>query len=347
MAVIVSGMVASARTFFADSPVVVTVQVTGWGKKSPFTILRLEVIYNDKVVGSFKCDTGGQTTMEFDISTALKAIWSDYDFSTEVYYVNTDQNMYSRAARAYKIKAYSEYMDTDGELVTATSGEIEAGKCVMGGWTEWERSVIRWDTEGDVGYADGSNLRNGDASTKPVSSPERVGSESITSWTDVSASGTQSYFWPATSSGSPDSVSPHAPIVIRDSIPYADFLFVNRRGALETCSALVKEQMQITKETKQYARAERPTFAPSRTLMAIGTDGRRSWQMSSGKQTRDWVEWWTMEFLGGRRRLWWMKYKGSYVPVIVEPAKKTTTVYDRSKQNLESVEFTVTLALEG
>lgn len=347
MAVTVSGMVASGRTFFADSPVVVTVQVTGWGQKSPFTILRLEVIYNDKVVGRFKCDTGGQTTMEFDISTALRAIWSDYDFSTEVYYVNMDQNMYSRAARAYKIKAYSEYMDTDGELVTATSGEIEAGKCVMGGWTEWERSVIRWDTEGDVGYADGSNLRNGDASTKPVSSPERVGSESITSWTDVSTSGTQSYFWPATSSGSPDSASPHAPIVIRDSIPYADFLFVNRRGALETCSALVKEQMQIAKETKQYARAERPTFAPSRTLMAIGTDGRRSWQMSSGKQTRDWVEWWTMEFLGGRRRLWWMKYKGSYVPVIVEPAKKATTVYDRSKQDLESVEFTVTLALEG
>lgn len=345
MAVTVSGMVARERTFFADSPVVVTVQVTGWGQKSPFTILRLEVIRNDKVVGSFKCDTGGQTTMEFDISTALRAIWSDYDVSTEVYYVNIGQDMYSRAARAYKIKAYSEYMDTDGELVTATSGEIEAGKCVMGGWTEWERSVIRWDTEGDVEYVNGSNLRNGDASTKPVSSPERVGSESITSWTDVSTSGTQSYFWPATSSGSPDSASPHAPIVIRDSIPYVDFLFVNRRGALETCSSPTKAAMAISAETKQYARVGRPSFNPNRSVMAVKRGGRRSWEMSSGHQPREWVEWWASEFLAAERV--WMRYNGAYVPVVVEPAKKNVGIYNQAKQQMSSVEFTVTLALEG
>ena len=52
-------------------------------------------------------------------------------------------------------------------------------------------------------------------------------------------------------------------------------------------------------------------------------------------------------------RQWWMLWKGpgqdtaSYVPVIVEPAKKQTSVYDKSKQQMPSVEFTVTLALEG
>jgi hypothetical protein len=67
--------------------------------------------------------------------------------------------------------------------------------------------------------------------------------------------------------------------------------------------------------------------------------------MSSGEQTREWAEWWTMEFLTARQ--WWMLYKGAYVPVIVEPAKKQTSIYDRTKQEMPSVEFTVTLALEG
>jgi hypothetical protein len=31
----------------------------------------------------------------------------------------------------------------------------------------------------------------------------------------------------------------------------------------------------------------------------------------------------------------------------VEPAKKQTGIYDRTKQQMPSVEFTVTLALEG
>jgi hypothetical protein len=52
-----------------------------------------------------------------------------------------------------------------------------------------------------------------------------------------------------------------------------------------------------------------------------------------------------MEFLMARQ--WWMLYKGSFVPVIVEPAKKQTSIYDRAKQQMPSVEFTVTLALEG
>ena len=103
--------------------------------------------------------------------------------------------------------------------------------------------------------------------------------------------------------------------------------------------------MNITVETQQYARAGRPTFKPERSLMAIASGGRRSWGMSSGYQTRDWAEWWTLEFLMARQ--WWMKYKGSYVPVIVEASKKSIDIYDKTKQQMPHVDFTVTLALEG
>ena len=104
--------------------------------------------------------------------------------------------------------------------------------------------------------------------------------------------------------------------------------------------------MDITVETKTYSRVERPTFRPSRSLMTVTQGGaRRSWQMSSGHVTREWAEWWQTEFVPARQK--WMLYKGAYVPVIVEPAKKSADIYDRAKQNMPHVDFTVTLALEG
>ena len=51
------------------------------------------------------------------------------------------------------------------------------------------------------------------------------------------------------------------------------------------------------------------------------------------------------EFLQARQ--WWMLYKGKYVPVTIEAAKKSVNIYDRSKQQAPHVDFTVTLALEG
>lgn len=72
--------------------------------------------------------------------------------------------------------------------------------------------------------------------------------------------------------------------------------------------------------------------------------------MSSGYQTREWAEWWTLEFLMAKQ--WWMRYptddaNGTFVPVIVEAEKKSMNIYDRVKQQMPHVDFTVTLALEG
>ena len=133
--------------------------------------------------------------------------------------------------------------------------------------------------------------------------------------------------------------------MLRDTQAYTDFLFVNRRGAVETCSGQMLEAMGIEVETTQYTRVERPTFKPSYSLLSVTKGGRRSWSMSSGRQTREWAEWWTLEFLMAKR--WWIKYKGSFVPVTVQPAKKKTDIYDRSRQQMPHVDFTVTLALEG
>ncbi len=365
--VTISGMFGDDKTYFCDSPVVIAVNGLEWPDTSPFNVVRVEVIYGDKVVGEFKDDTGGQTSTSFDISSALRAIWSDFDYGKEVAAAKSaaasagssafapSGDGYQKGVRRYReyfLRVHTEYLSGDGVFTTTDSDEITGGRCAIGGFTEWERSTIPSKEAADVSYREHENLRYGDASTKPTDTPERVGSMSPTSWVDVQRDGTQCVYYPVNAQQAADQQGRHAPIVLRDSQPYVDFLFLNRRGAVETCSGQTLESMGINVKMTQYSRTERPSFNPVRSLMAIGQDGRRSWQMSSGYVTREWAEWWALEFLGGKRKQWWMRYpigdaNGTYVPVIVEPAKQNISIYDRSKQNMPHVDFTVTLALEG
>lgn len=368
--VTVSGMFGEVNgqihTYFADSPVVIDIDGLFWGNTvtSPFTIVRVEVVYNDYVVGDFRADTGGQSSISFDISSALRAIWSDINFVGEVQQAqtaatsdDTDEQAYQRSYRLYGLHIYTEYI-SDGVFTTTMCTDrqgntlIPGGQCLIGGMTEWERSVITDNSQRDVSHLEKTGVRNGDASTKPTDTPERVGRTSITSWVDVKAGYTKSIFYPPRAYAEsdddpnlPQGWTGHAPLVLRDNVPYTDFLFVNRRGAVETCSARMLEDLSINVESTQYARVQRPTFQPSRSLMAIANGGRRTWAMSSGYQTREWTEWWVLEFLMARQ--WWMFYKGAFVPVVVQPGKNDTSIYDRTKQEMSHVEFTVTLALEG
>lgn len=355
--VTISGMFGNGKTYFADAPVVIDITGLEWPGTSPFNIVRVEVIYAGNTVGSFKADTGGQSNISFDISSALRAIWASYDFSHEVETAQEGLRIargYQRQYRGYSLRVFTEYLASDGVFTTTSHGPFEGGSCAIGGMTEFERwkaiAALGDKANADVSYHEHENRRNGDASNKPTSTPERVGSLSPTSWVDLDETDTISVFYPASTAPAADSQESHAPIVLRDSQPYVDFLFVNRRGAVETCSGQMLELLDISTATTQYARVERPSFAPSRTMMAISQGLREVYQMSSGFQPREWAEWWVKEFLMAQQ--WWMRYplgdaKGTYIPVTVQPSKGQTTIYDRSKQQMPHVEFTVTLALEG
>lgn len=354
MAVTVTGMFGTGKTYFSGSPVVIDIAGLEWSSSSPFDIVRVNVTDNNgNVVGDFHADTGGQSEISFDIQSALRSIWADYDFADEVSAAtkaltatSVDGQKAERRYRGYSLQLSTEYLDsTDNEFTTSASETFQGGRCMIGALSEWERYNIPNKEDADASHLEGSNKRNGDASTKPTSSPERVGRNSITSWVDVNSDGTTSVFFPSATPVAGDGTTQHAPIVLRDTQDYQDFLFVNRRGAVETASAMMKEALNISVEAKQYSRVERPAFKPSRSIMAVPSGGRRSWEMSSGYVDRDWAAWWTQEFLQVSRH--WMLLDGQYVPVIVEPAKKSVSIYDRTKQQLAHVDFTVTLALEG
>lgn len=355
-------MFGSGRTYFADSPVVITISGLEWPTDaggslvSPFNVVKVQVLDNDNNnVGEFRADTGGLSDISFDISSALRAMWSGYNFGSEVS-AASGRSSFLRSYAPYSLRIWTEYQAADGTYTTTTPSGYGGGRCMLGGLTELERSRISNAANADASHWQGSNLRYGDASTKPLTVPERVGRHSITSWVDVGADGTTSSFFAASTEPAADGAEAHAPMVLRDSVPYVDFLFVNRRGAVETCSAQTLESLGISIKTENYGMTERPSFSPTRSLTARASGGRRSWQMSSGYLTREWARWWAQEFLMARQ--WWMRVdddgepssaatEGLYAPVVVTPAKGDTGIYDRTKQQMPHVDFTVTLALEG
>lgn len=372
MAVTISGMFGDGKTYFADSPVVINIEGLEWPESSPVTMVMVDVIYQNNTVGRFRVDAVGQSSVTLDISSALRALWSDIDYADAIAAANSvargeSPMNFKSYYRQHSLVIYTEYISPrDGEIVTTSSGEITGGNSLPGRFTEWERHLAGSSVNADLSVLDGTNLRFGDASTKPTSSPERVGKDSITSWLDFDKERqgeervfAMTIFASPDAEPEPDGPSAHAPLVLRDSVPYVDFLFVNRRGAVETCSAVMAESMSMDAETKEYGHPEGISFVPERSIQDIASGGRRSWSMSSGHQTREWLEWWVSEFLMARRR--WMLYaykrfnsstqqyvtERAFVPVTVKPAKKSNTIYDLSKQKMESVEFTVTLALEG
>ena len=74
------------------------------------------VYVNGEKVGNFHCDTGGQSSASFDIQSALRAIWSDYNFDDETAKANATiadgaaEQAYQRAMREYSLEIFTEYL---------------------------------------------------------------------------------------------------------------------------------------------------------------------------------------------------------------------------------------------
>ena len=118
-----------------------------------------------------------------------------------------------------------------------------------------------------------------------------------------------------------------------------EFVFLSRLCLFETASALTRESLSYDVETEEKTIVNTPSFLPEATLMTTHSDLRPEWKMSSGPVTREWAEWWTTEFLAAKRH-WLRQPDGSLLPVTITPDGETTTIYDRSKQELISVNFT-------
>ena len=123
------------------------------------------------------------------------------------------------------------------------------------------------------------------------------------------------------------------------------FAFVNAFGVVETVSALSKESLEWESESEETNLSQTPSFHPSPVRTMIQMEGMESYGCSSGPQTREWIAWWATEFLSAKK--FWMMIEGLWIPCTIKPTDEKVTIYDKKTQNLQSVDFNVTPALNG
>lgn len=122
-------------------------------------------------------------------------------------------------------------------------------------------------------------------------------------------------------------------------------LFLNRRGMLEDACCMPLEALQFNMDKKEYQQQGLPSETPVSSLRAVRPSIRRSYAMSSGYTTQEMADWWITEFLASEH--YWLLLDGRWIPVSVVPTNKKLTEYDKANPGACSVNFTVTLALEG
>lgn len=291
-----------------------------------------------------------------DVRTAYQSYYFDYDFRREAIMANAvitfggaNVVSFKRAAVQGSFSAAMSYIDQSGIKQQTTVIEDELSYVFLGRFTEMERLVraeqgaasIAADIDPETDYAV--------ATTKP-NKPELIGADSLFVVSCFVADGESEDAPPAletrmVSKDVSDTTHLGRTFVRDASRHYTDFLFVNSRGAIESCSGVALDSMEITATTKHYHHIQGVSFSPERPLFSIADGGQRSWDMSSGYVSRAWAEWWTLEFL--RAPQWWMRIGDRYYPVTIEPSKKNLGIYDRTKQSMSHIDFTVTLAYEG
>ena len=291
-----------------------------------------------------------------DVRTAYQSYYFDYDFRREVIMANAvitfgsaEPVVFGRAPVQGTFTAAMSYIDQSGIKQQTTVIEDRLSYVFLGRFTEMER-LIRAE-QGTADIAADIDPDTGDvvATTKP-NKPELIGADSLFVVSCFVADTDSEDAPPAleTHMVSKDvSQTTHlGRTFVRDaSRHYTDFLIVNSRGAIESCSGVALDSMEITASSKHYHHIQGASFSPERPLFSIADGGQRSWNMSSGYVSRAWAEWWTLEFLSAPQ--WWMRIGDRYYPVTIEPSKKNLGIYDRTKQSMPHIDFTVTLAYEG
>ncbi len=329
--------------YFAESPIIITLGGLSFPSSAIFRQVKLEVTTTFNGVTRmypYPSEVGDEVSLDFDISSSLRAAMLLYDFQAEIAAANqaiggtSDVNV-TRQAATFTLRAYYKYM-LDGVLYDE-QGVItnNGGKAVLGKWDELERYT---------GVATQS-LSSLSASRKPTAEAERVGADSVLTEISIAENATSMTFTKA-SRQQTDVFTLQGRTILRDSSQeYTDFLFVNQRGAVEAVSAVQRESLSYPTKTTASSLVSRPSFSPSVNTKHYPTEGPATWKMSSGWQTRDWLTWWATEFL--RARMWWMRIGNRFLPVNIKPANESTEIYDRAKQALHDVTFTVELALNG
>ena len=339
----------TSGSVFAGNPITLTITPSVVTKPSFHRVI-VEVNFDDGT-GSYETNkltipvTTEGKDVSLDISSAIRISLDSYEYTaTPATY----------PVVSWYIKAYDEYMDSNGKVHTnagevyypqkPASGGSTNLRCIAGAFSDIERlksgatkavtllsckptatheiAVVGESFVYPVSYSAAQNLSSSSSLTAPSSAEEEITKE-----------GAQSI------QGHPVYALPSS-----ESETRTTFRFINRFGCLESISVPKSYSQKLNVETTEYTKSIQETFNQFSRSAIKKQNNRESWLYQSDPLTEEWLQWYYHEFLMSKHM--WLKVSDIWLPCTVA-MEDEITIKDKTNQVMHSVSFTAKLGING
>lgn len=340
----------TSGSILAGNPITFTIQPEQY-KNPSFHRVIVEVTYDKD--GSYETIqlnvpiTKEGNDVEIDVSSALRVPLEDYEY--------TPQAATYPMVKWY-IKAYDEYMDSNGEVHTnvgeqyypqkpdASTGGATNLRCIIGAFSDIER------------LTSGVSKDVTSLSRKPKSSPEMAVIGDEYAYTPAyakaqSLAASSSLVAPAsrietiTKEGL-QTIGEHSVYAIPQSeaTHRMNFRFINSFGVLESINVPRSYSEKISIQSEEYTVAKIETFNSFSRSAINKRNNRESWLFVTDPLDKSWLRWYLHEFLMSEHV--WIDVNGNWIPCTLT-SEEEITMADRTNTNMYSVSFTAKLDIYG
>ena len=309
---------------FIGCPMVVPVTPGNIPTGAVFHRVRLAVKVNTAYDFEFSTPVNGQSVVNFDISSALRAVADRYEFTATP---NPISNA-SYPSYSYTATCYDDYLLNGVAQTGQTTDTTSMDTLYMGRLTDRERLTgerpVAWsrkpvqkaDCTPEVVFVGCEYLLAGAFSQAPSVQTQTIAAGGATQRTYPIAKPRDGY----------------------------ELRFINSLGVHESLhvQCLIGGETAITTDRHVIARQE--TVTQFSRGVSIKLNDHERWKMSSGPLDRAWQQYYLHEPLMAR---WaWLKVDGQWLPVHILP-DETVPGIDRQKASLLEVPFTIEFDING
>jgi hypothetical protein len=342
----------TSGSILANNPITFSITPSDAGNSPSFHRVIVEVTYdnnngNYEVIKLSVPVTQEGHDVELDVSSALRVPLEDFQYSPLVA---------TYPMVKWYIKAYDEYMNSNGELKTnqgiqyypqepnTSDGGATNLRCIAGAFWDIERMVS--GVTKSVTYL----------SRKPQSLPQLMVVGDTYAYTPA---------YPASQSllDSAALVAPQSREVeitkeglqtIGEQSIYAMpkdegkdrmvFRLINSFGVLECVSIPRTYSKKLSIQSSSYTVTKLETFNSFSRSAVSKKNNRESWLFMTDPLDENWLQWYLHEFLMSNHI--WLNVKGNWIPVTIIPEDEITFL-DKTNTNMYSVSFTAKLDIYG
>ena len=342
----------TSGSILAGNPITFSIKPSNAGTSPSFHRVIVEVTYDNnngdyEVIKLSVPVTQEGKDVVLDVSSALRVPLEDFHYSPLIA---------TYPMVKWYIKAYDEYMNSNGELKTnqgiqyypqepnTSDGGATNLRCIAGAFWDIERMVS------------GVTKSVTALSRKPQSLPQLMVVGDIYAYTPA-------YSAPQSLLDSATLVAPQSREVeitqeglqtIGEQSIYAMpkdegkgrmvFRFINSFGVLECVSIPRTYSKKLSIQSNTYTVTKLETFNSfSRSAVSKQND-RESWLFMTDPLDENWLQWYLHEFLMSNHI--WLNVKGNWIPVTIIPEDEITFL-DKTNTNMYSVSFTAKLDIYG